>query len=209
MEEENIWKILLIDDDEDDYLITREMLAQTHARKVDLTWAESYSQGRDLIFSSQRFDAVLMDYDLGANTGIDLIREASTSGYAAPFILLTGRGSFSVDVEAMRAGASIYLIKTEINPLLLERSIRYAIERKQIEQALLESEERFRTLANNISQLAWMADETGWIFWYNQRWFDYTGTTLEEMQGWGWKKVHHPDHVERVVKKSPAQLPNR
>lgn len=71
--------------------------------------------------------------------------------------------------------------------------------RKQVEYDLKDSEERFRTLADNISQLAWMTDETGWIFWYNQRWFDYTGTTLEEMQGWGWQKVHHPDHVERVT----------
>ncbi|MBE9225119.1 PAS domain S-box protein, partial [Phormidium sp. LEGE 05292] len=69
------------------------------------------------------------------------------------------------------------------------------------QQELTESEERFRTLADNISQLAWMADESGWIFWYNQRWFDYTGTTLEEMQGWGWQKVHHPAHLERVLKK--------
>jgi PAS domain S-box-containing protein len=66
-------------------------------------------------------------------------------------------------------------------------------------RALRESEERFRTLADNISQFAWMADERGWVFWYNQRWYEYTGTTLEEMQGWGWQKVHHPDHIERVV----------
>jgi PAS domain S-box-containing protein len=72
-------------------------------------------------------------------------------------------------------------------------------DRKQAEAALRNSEERFRTLADNMSQLAWMADETGWIFWYNQRWFDYTGTTLEEMQGWGWQQVHHPDQVDRVV----------
>jgi PAS domain S-box-containing protein len=81
-------------------------------------------------------------------------------------------------------------------------------ERKQAEEALRRSEQalqenasRFRTLADNISQLAWMANEIGWIFWYNQRWFDYTGTTLEEMQGWGWQTVHHPDHLERVVAK--------
>ena len=71
-------------------------------------------------------------------------------------------------------------------------------ERKRAEEALLKSEERFRTLADHISQFAWMADATGWIFWYNQRWYDYTGTTLDAMQGWGWKDVHHPDHVERV-----------
>ena len=73
--------------------------------------------------------------------------------------------------------------------------------REFAEEALREGEERFRTLANNISQLAWMADEKGYIFWYNQRWFDYTGITLVEMAGWGWQKVHHPDHVQQVVAK--------
>ncbi len=72
---------------------------------------------------------------------------------------------------------------------------------KEIEAQRLESEERFRTLANTISQFAWMADSTGWIFWYNARWYEYTGTTLKDMEGWGWKSVHHPDHVERVVEK--------
>ncbi|MFO1500646.1 MAG: PAS domain S-box protein [Verrucomicrobiota bacterium] len=72
-------------------------------------------------------------------------------------------------------------------------------ERKRAEADLRLSEEKFRTLADNMSQFAWMADEKGWIFWYNRRWFDFTGTTLEEMQGWGWQKVHHPDHVQRVV----------
>jgi PAS domain S-box-containing protein len=62
-------------------------------------------------------------------------------------------------------------------------------------------ERQFRTLANSISQLAWMADREGNIFWYNDRWYDYTGTTLEEMQGWGWQKMHHPDEVGRVVER--------
>ena len=74
-------------------------------------------------------------------------------------------------------------------------------DRKQVEEAQRESEERFRTLADNISQMVWMTDASGWIFWYNQRWFDYTGTTLEEMQGWGWQQVHHPEHVDRVTER--------
>jgi len=73
--------------------------------------------------------------------------------------------------------------------------------RKQAETASLDSETRFHMLADNMSQLAWMANADGWLFWYNQRWYDYTGTTFEEMQGWGWKKVHHPDHVHRVEDK--------
>src|SRR5277367_2684861 len=67
--------------------------------------------------------------------------------------------------------------------------------------ALREGEERFSTLANNISQLAWMADEKGYIFWYNDRWFDYTGTTLAEVTGWDGQKMLHPDHQQRVMEK--------
>jgi PAS domain S-box-containing protein len=74
-------------------------------------------------------------------------------------------------------------------------------EQIEAENALRESEARFRELADNISQFAWTADHSGRIYWYNQRWYDYTGTTLQEMQGWGWQKVHHPDHVERVVQR--------
>jgi len=70
---------------------------------------------------------------------------------------------------------------------------------KQAEEDLKRSEEQLRTLANSIQNLAWMADGEGCIYWFNQRWFDYTGTTLEEMQGYGWKKVLHPDHIERVL----------
>jgi len=69
------------------------------------------------------------------------------------------------------------------------------------EQAVREGDERFRDMANNISQLAWMADENGSIFWYNDRWFDYTGTTLSEVVGWGGEKMLHPDHQQRVMDK--------
>jgi PAS domain S-box-containing protein len=64
-----------------------------------------------------------------------------------------------------------------------------------------ETASRFTMLANNISQFAWITDASGWIHWYNNRWYEYTGTTFEQMQGWGWKEVHHPDHLERVVEK--------
>ena len=92
----------------------------------------------------------------------------------------------------------------EVNEALLVSSVRQhelTEQAQKAEQAASESEARFRMLADNMSQFAWTADATGWINWYNRRWYDYTGTTLEEMQGWGWKKVQDPDHVDRVVQR--------
>ena len=72
-------------------------------------------------------------------------------------------------------------------------------EQVEVADRLTLSEERFRVLADNISQLAWTCDRLGDVTWYNKRWLDYTGLSFEEMKDWGWKKVHHPDHVDRVV----------
>lgn len=74
-------------------------------------------------------------------------------------------------------------------------------EKKVTEAALRESEQRFRTLADNIAQLAWMADKAGQIFWYNKRWYDFTGTTSEQMLGNGWEKIPHPDWLGSVKAK--------
>jgi PAS domain S-box-containing protein len=129
------WRILIIDDDEEDYLLARSMLKKSEAREIHLEWANSYERGYERLCRGV-YDAVLVDYDLGELTGIDLIREMVAMDYPAPLILFTGRGSSEVDSEALKAGATLYITKIEVNPMLLERSIRYAIERKQIEVEL-------------------------------------------------------------------------
>lgn len=90
------------------------------------------------------------------------------------------------------------------NPLELTGTVIDITHDINARERLNQQEAEFRTMANTIPQLAWMADPDGHIFWYNQRWYDYTGTDLAEMEGWGWKKVHHPDHIDRVVKKVAA-----
>jgi PAS domain S-box-containing protein len=121
-------------------------------------------------------------------------------------VIFTGRGDEDIAVELMKAGASDYLPKASLTPERLAAAIRHALElartaaaRRRAEDELREQEVRFRTLANAIPQLAWMSGASGGRDWYNQRWYDYTGTTLEEVQGWGWQKVHHSDHVQRVT----------
>jgi PAS domain S-box-containing protein len=79
-------------------------------------------------------------------------------------------------------------------------------DRRQAEEALRQSEEQFRTLADSIPQLAWMGRPDGYLFWYNKRWYDYTGTSPEQMEGWGWQSVHDPRELPRVLVNWKAAL---
>ncbi|WP_294399717.1 PAS domain S-box protein [Prosthecobacter sp.] len=85
-------------------------------------------------------------------------------------------------------------------------SVRDITERKRTEAALQDREERFRTMANSIPQLAWIAQADGHISWYNQRWYEYTGTTPEQMEGWGWQEVHDPEVLPKVMEEWKAVL---
>jgi len=98
------------------------------------------------------------------------------------------RAKVSVFAELHRKRRQLEVLNRELEARVMERT-----------EELQESETQFRTLANSIPQLAWMAGPGGDVFWYNQRWYDYTGTTLEEARGVGWHNLHHPEHVTRVL----------
>ncbi len=97
--------------------------------------------------------------------------------------------------------ASVWVLQRDAQgqPLRILEANTDITERRRAEEALRESEERFQAMANGIEQLAWMAEADGSIFWYNQRWYDYTGTTLEQMQGWAWQSVHDPEMLPGVL----------
>lgn len=78
----------------------------------------------------------------------------------------------------------------------------------RVQEQVRQSEERFRTLAETISQLAWIAEADGNVIWYNQRWYEYTGSHPEEVEGWGWRKLHHPDHLESAEQRFRDALAN-
>lgn len=136
------------------------------------------------------------------------LREMHNQGLA--HYLASGEGPVlnkRIEVPALHADGHEFHIELSINrivnlePPIFTATMRDITSRLQAETAMRESEERFRTLADNMAQLAWMSDADGALFWYNQRWLDYTGTTLEQMQGEGWEKVNHPDHLPRIVGK--------
>ncbi len=153
-------KILLVEDDRDDYLLTRSLLRNARGGPFELVWVATYEAALDAL-ESQEHDAVLVDYHLGPRNGLDLVREATARGCQAPIIVLTGQGSYDVDLEAMKAGATDYLAKGEVTAVVLERTIRYALERWQAQKALqraydeleIRVEERTRELAKANADL--------------------------------------------------------
>lgn len=132
-------KVLLVEDDEDDYVLIRDLLAEIGESKYWLDWAASYDDALSRI-ASEHYDVWLLDYRLGARTGLDLLRETVQQGYAVPVLLLTGQGDREVDLQAAQLGASDYLSKQELKlcPTLLERAIRYTIAIKRQEQERLQ-----------------------------------------------------------------------
>ncbi|MES1023839.1 response regulator [Gloeocapsa sp. BRSZ] len=129
-------RVLLVDDDEDDYILTRDWFLD-QGNNFKLEWVTSYNAALAAI-AQNRHDVYLLDYRLGDRNGLELLRAAMKAGCTAPMILLTGQGDHEIDVEAMKAGAADYLEKSQITAYALERSIRYALERKRTEQKIRE-----------------------------------------------------------------------
>lgn len=136
-------RVLLIDDDRDDYLLTRELFAELPGGLFRLDHVSTYEDGLAAVCQG-RYDVYLLDYRLGARTGVELLHEVRGCGAFAPIIVLTGKGQYAIDQEAMRAGAADYLEKAGLTPTLLERAIRYALQQYRYE-AKLEQKVRERT----------------------------------------------------------------
>jgi len=137
--------VLLVDDDEDDYFLTKACLNDISDQKFAVTWASSYNQALQYL-SEQHFDICFFDYVLGARTGLDLLQIAQDLRVQTPIILLTGRGDTSIAMRALALGGTDYLVKGELEPEKLSRSIRYAIEHTATLKKLKENEEKYRGL---------------------------------------------------------------
>jgi signal transduction histidine kinase len=128
-------RVLLVDDDEEDYLITKDFFAEMEGGRYDLHWVDNYEAALEVI-RAREAEIYLIDYRLGPRNGLELVQEARRQGNRAPMILLTGLGDHEVDLQAMRAGASDFLVKGQLNPEFLERSLRYALERCRAEEKI-------------------------------------------------------------------------
>ena len=186
-------RVLLVDDDEDDYVLTRDWFCEMEGARFELEWVASYDAALNAIAYNDH-DVYLLDYRLGERNGLELLREAIAKGCKAPIILLTGQGDHEIDVEAMKAGAADYLDKSQLGAPLLERSIRYAIERKQAEQKIREQ----AALLDITTDAILVRDRENRILFWNKG--------AEHMYGWKADDVLGKNANKLLYKETSSQL---
>ncbi len=142
-------RVLLVDDDEDYQVIVQSLLSMAEGTRFELHWASTAEEAYRKLKESP-FDVCLLDYRLGSSDGLEVLREIARNGFEVPVIFLTGFGSYKIDREAMRLGAADYVDKNLLEPVFLERCIRYAIDRTRTVTALQESRRQLRRLSAKL-----------------------------------------------------------
>ncbi len=191
--DKDIIRVLLVDDDEDDYVLTRDWFSQMQAAKYQLQWVNDYDGAIEAI-ARNAHDVYLFDYRLGARNGLELLNQAIALGCSAPIILLTGQGDHEIDIEAMKAGAADYLEKSQLGAALLERSIRYALERKRAEQKIREQ----AALLDIATDAIFVRDLKNKIVFWNQG--------AETLYGWKAEEAIGKDATKLLCPQANAQI---
>ncbi|MEO5996829.1 MAG: ATP-binding protein [Chitinophagaceae bacterium] len=168
---EPIIRILIIDDDKDDFIITGDYIKDIDSAIFEIDWCYNYQEALDHM-KQRKHNLYFVDYRLGAKTGLDLIKDARLADCEEPIVLLTGKGNQAVDRQAMQAGAADYLIKTELNTEKLERCIRYSMGRAASLKALKANERKFRNIFERSKDAVFLANE-------EMNFIDVNAATLE------------------------------
>jgi diguanylate cyclase (GGDEF)-like protein/PAS domain S-box-containing protein len=191
-------RVLLVEDDEDDFVLTQSMLLANGRTKFDLDWEQSYSAALDTVRVTSH-DLYLVDYRLGDHTGLDLVRNAWGTDPPAPVILLTGQDDYAVDMEATALGVTDYLVKGTIDAPSLERTIRYAVRQHQTMTDLRRSEERYAVAVRATNDGIWDWDLIVERVHFSERWKMLLGyEDLDADQMAAWFALVHPDDLERL-----------
>jgi diguanylate cyclase (GGDEF)-like protein/PAS domain S-box-containing protein len=194
-----VLRILLVEDDEDDFVLTRGMLAAQGRASFELDWEQSFEPALRAIREA-RHDLYLIDYRLGDRTGLELVREAWESDPPAPVIVLTGQDDYEVDLQASELGVTDYLVKGTIDAPSLERTIRYAVRQHQMTADLRRSEERYAVAVRATNDGIWDWDLLAASMHFSERWKTLLGYDDEFTSDRpdAWFELVHPDDVERL-----------
>lgn len=174
--------ILVVEDDEDDFLLINDYLKKLRTWKCEVKWIYRYEEAVEELVRNN-YTLCFSDYRLGARNGIDLIRDIHARGCNTAVILLTGRGNYEIDIEATRAGAFDYLIKADLDPDKLERTIRYTLERINNLQKLRDSERKYRSIFEKSKDIVFLSEPDTTLFNINNAVRDILEISMEESMG--------------------------
>lgn len=188
-------RVLIVDDDEDDFFLTSDYLNDIKGKKFAIDWAKNFDDAVEKVTTCEH-DICFFDFLLGAKTGLDLLKRAIQDGCQSPIILLTGKGDHKIDMEAMRLGAVDYLIKSELDSEKLERCIRYSLERADTLKTLRESEQQYRTIFNHVRQgIIVTQPKDGSFIYYNPATLEMLGYEAEELNNMSTAKIFEKPEI--------------
>jgi diguanylate cyclase (GGDEF)-like protein/PAS domain S-box-containing protein len=192
-------RILLVEDDEDDFVITRGLLRAQDLTRYDVEWAHTYDVALEAM-SEARHDLYLVDYRLGEHTGLELIGEAWKSDPQAPVIVLTGQEDYQVDLRASELGVTDYLVKGTLDAPSLERTIRYAMRQHDAMVELRRSEERYAVAVRATNDGIWDWDLATDTMHFSARWKTLLGYGDDEISDRpsAWFDLVHREDVKRL-----------
>jgi PAS domain S-box-containing protein len=150
-------RIVIIDDDEDDYFIIADYIKAIEGSHFIIDWCNNYKEALQKI-NAREYDIYFVDYRLGNHTGLELLQQINKGEFYDPFVLLTGKGNKDIDIKAMESGATDYLIKSELTTENLERCIRYSLDRAADLKELKAQENKYRNLFENSKDAVFIAD---------------------------------------------------
>jgi diguanylate cyclase (GGDEF)-like protein/PAS domain S-box-containing protein len=193
-----IIKVLLIEDNPGDTRLVKEMLIDAGTNRFSLTHVGLIREGLSALLKDQGFHLVLLDLSLPDGRGLDAIRQVYVVAPHLPVVILTGLDDETVAIRAVQEGAEDYLVKGQMDSNLLARAIRYAIERKRAQERLRESEEKYRTILENIEDGYYEVDLAGNLTFLNDSMCRIWGYPKEELMGMNDRHYTDQENAKRL-----------
>lgn len=191
-------RILIIDDDDEDFYITSNLIKNISGYEFQIDWCYDYDIAIDQIVRN-RYDIYFVDFLLGARTGLELIQEAVSKHCENPIVLLTGHGTREIDIKAMQAGAADYLVKPDLTTEKIERCIRYSMERYYALKALRANEQKYRNIFERSRDVIFIADENLFIKDINDAADELLGYDPDELISTNLNQILANDRDKRII----------
>lgn len=190
-------RVLLVENCDDDAILIHELLTKAPGGPYDIDWVERLSAAQDH-FRAAACDVVLLSLCLPDSQGLATVERMLQAAPEAPIVVITTLEDETVALSAVQRGAQDYLVKDQLTPSFLGRVLRYAIERKEAERALRESEERFRTITENASDIVAVLSPEGNCLFISASVENLLGCSAHAVQGTNVLQWVHPHDQDRT-----------